>query len=404
MPAVINYTSHREGVLPFLRIGIIAFFLLLAALALAPSADAAPKQKEDKSDLNADLVVDLADVVIFSTNYLETHWETVDWCLFYEKTQAGEKFEGKRTKYYKDNFQLLLAFIFDHFYCGGEPPPDDALQLENQPKYLVRMAQATNTSGDYYITDPRVGSIFIYDSGQSLKAEIKGLLNPLGIAVDSYGYILVGNNGRDNVEVYDPANGTLIDSFGVGQLKMPTAISVDPDGYIYVTDSLSHNVQVFDALYNPVRTIGSVGTGDSELSFPVDAQVITYSGGGTADIQEVFVADQGNKRVQVYDLEGNWLRSIYHEGVCGWFSCTSPPFKRLQALDVDSQARLHVLDNFGASVMMFDPADGAFLNAYGEYGDGPGFLRVPMDVMVTGAETAIVTTGDGDRTEVLAIP
>ena len=33
----------------------------------------------DKSDLNNDLVIDSSDLRIFSTNYLETYWETVDW-------------------------------------------------------------------------------------------------------------------------------------------------------------------------------------------------------------------------------------------------------------------------------------------------------------------------------------
>jgi hypothetical protein len=130
-------------------------------------------------------------------------------------------------------------------------------------------------------------------------------------------------------------------------------------------------------------------------------------------VYEVYVADQGNNRVQVYDIAGNWLTSITFAGIdgqnCNWFTgvCEipgAPPFTRLQALDVDSSGRLHVLDNFAASVLMFDLADGAYLGSYGEYGDGPGFLRVPMDVLINGSNTAIVTTGDGDRIEVFSIP
>jgi DNA-binding beta-propeller fold protein YncE len=231
------------------------------------------------------------------------------------------------------------------------------------------------------------------------------LNKPLGVAIDSQGRILVGNNGRNNIEVYDPATGELLAVFGEGLIKMPTAITVDDLGNIYVTDSLSNNVRVFDPTYALVRTIGQRGDGEGGLDFPVDAEII--------GLQEIFVADQGNDRIQVYDLEGNWLRSITFAGVdgqnCNWFTGVCeipgmPPFTRLQALDTDSLGQLHVLDNFAAAVVIFDPADGTFLNAYGQYGTDAGFLRVPMDVLVSAMGTALVTAGDSDRVEVLAIP
>ena len=356
---------------------------------------------DDKSDLNKDMVVDQSDLSIFSTNYLETYWETIDWCLFYDSTIAGADFEGRRTKYYLKHFQQLLAFINEYFYCGGSEPPPNALLLENAPKFLARIADAANFTSDYYITDPNVGSLFIYDANLVLKAEIKGLNRPLGVAIDSQGYILIGNDGRDNIEVYDPANGDLLAVFGEGLVKMPTAITVDALGNIYVTDSRSNSIQVFDAAYNPLKIIGKSGA-QGALDFPIDTEIVAN--------MEVFVADQGNKRIQVYDLDGNWLRSFTFTGAdCSWMTglCTTPPFTRLQALDIDSLGRLQVLDNFAASVMMFDPADGTFLGSYGGYGANgtdPGSLRVPMDVLVSQSNTAIVTTGDGDRIEVLTVP
>jgi hypothetical protein len=80
-----------------------------------------------------------------------------------------------------------------------------------------------------------------------------------------------------------------------------------------------------------------------------------------------------------------------------------PPFTKVQALSSDSLGRLHVIDNFAASVMVFDPSDGALLSAYGEYGDSAGLLRVPMDVKVLANDMAVVTSGDGDRIEIFAI-
>ncbi|MDH5633531.1 MAG: hypothetical protein OEZ10_11120 [Gammaproteobacteria bacterium] len=366
----------------------------------------------DKSDLNADGIVDLADLTIFSTNYLQIYWESVDWCLFYANTIAESKFNGRPTRYFLQHFRVLLSFINDRSFCAGGEAPGNALLLESTPRYLARITAATDMSGDYYITDPRVGSLFIYGADLKPKAEIKGLDKPLGVAVDRRGYILVGNDGRDNIEVYNPANGELLAVFGEGLVKMPSAITVDMLGNIYVTDSLRNHIRVFDIAYNPVGIIGKSGEGQGELKFPVDAKILTMSD-GIANREEIFVADQGNKRVQVYDLEGNWLRSITFAGTkgqrCSWFTgkCEipgAPAFARLQSLDTDSFGRLHVLDNFRAAVIVFDVATGGFLNFYGEYGSGAGTLRVPMDVLISQMGTAIITTGDGNRVEVLTIP
>jgi len=383
------------------------FACLLLAVAGASSAFAAPKgDTNDRSDLNGDGVVDILDLEIFSTNYLQMAVFQVDWCLFYESTIAGLDYEGISTTYFQKRFKELLAFIYEEFNCAAGP---FLLDLVNQPHTLVRLFVAD--TGDYLATDPRVGSVFYLDPNLSPQLELKGLHKPLGVAVDSQGNLLVGNDGDDNIEVYRYADGNLLEVFGTDRIRMPTAITTGPGGEIYVTDSRSDRIWVYDADYQYLRAIGTRGSGEEDLKFPVDCEVIALEVDGTS-VYEVFVADQGNKRVQVYDTAGNWLRSITFEGTegqnCNWFSgvCEipgAPPFTRLQALHLDSLGRLHVLDNFGAAVVMFDPADGTFLGTYGSYGEVEGKLRVPLDVVVSGASTAVVTAGDGSRIEVFAV-
>lgn len=356
----------------------------------------------DKSDLDGDGEVDLDDLTIFSINYLERQPGSVDWCVFHGSTLAGVDFEGHSTRYFLQHFTLLLTFINTYFECGGAEPPTNGLVLENAPKFLTRIEVAGN--GNFYVTDPRVGSLFIFDEFMVLQGEIKGLSKPLGVAADMQGRILVGNDGRDNIEVYDPANGELLTLFGEGLVKMPTAITLDSAGNIYVADSRRDCVQVFDSAFNPVRTIGRGGDGEDTLTFPMDVEIIN---------EETFVADQGGDRVQVFDINGNWVRKITFAGTdgqnCNWFTgvCEipgAPPFTKVQALSSDSLGRLHVLDNFAAAVMVFDPAnDDEFSGSYGEYGDSAGLLRVPMDVKVLANDMAVVTSGDGDRIEMFAI-
>jgi hypothetical protein len=385
------------------RLFLAVLFSALVAFSYAAQADS--KKNADKSDLNEDGVVDIVDLHLFSFNYLELDAAQVEWCDFYSATKAGEPFNDKSTKYYARNFRMLLAFIYEYFECGVvEPPPPPA--DPPQPEGIVRIAAANDGSGDYYVTDGTGDAVFIYGADLQPRAEIGGLDRPLGVAVDDLGYVLIGNNGRDNIEVFDPQTGDLYDIFGGGRVKMPTAITVATDGSVYVTDSRSHRVWVYDAYHKPVRAIGSGGQGPQDLDFPTDTALLTYPDGET----EVFVADQGNARVQVYTTEGEWLRSIEFEGTpgegCGMLGCTVPgmqPFTRPQALEVDSQGRLHVLDNALAAVVVFDPSTGEYLGHYGEYGEGDGFLRVPLDFVINTAGQAVVNAGDGARIEVLEI-
>jgi DNA-binding beta-propeller fold protein YncE len=360
--------------------------------------------KDDKSDLNDDGLVDLADLAIFSETYLVRDWNTVNWCEFHAATLASEDFEGEPTKYYRRHFGRLLNFMYSHFYCDGPPPPPSELAVENSPRFLVRMARGPHFDSDYYVSDPLVGSVFIYDSSMELKAELKALDRPLGVAIDSQGKLLVGNDGRDNVEVYDPATGQLLAIIGEGTIKMPTAIALDALGNIYVTDAKSDTVRVFDSNYVPLRTIGQRGPDEGGLRFPVDTVVF--------NMQEVFVADQGNDRLQVYALDGTWLRSFTFEGTqgqdCNFMGVCqipgAPAFSRLKAMDLDALGRLHVLDNLWGAVLVFDTATGNFEGQYGEHGHDIGQLSLPMDVLVMHSGHGMVTSGDGDRIEFFAIP
>ncbi len=367
----------------------------------------------DRSDMNKDGLVDQVDLRFFSFKYLDNNWEAVDWCAFYVAVVSGQKFNGKMTSYYQEYFRILQGFIKDYFQCATPPL---ALMVEDQPKSLVRMAKGIDGSGNeiFYFTEVHVNSVFIYDKNLSLTGQIKNLSKPIGISIDTQGYLLVGNDGRKNIEIYDPADGAFLGSFGEGLVRKPTAITIGPEGNIYVTDSRNHNIHVFDPAYVSLGTIGSHGAGEAELNFPIDS-VIVRKTNNTTPVYELYVADQGNKRIQIYDLEGNWLESIYFDGTdgqnCNWFTGTCeipglPPFIRLQALDVDSLGRLHILDTFAASVLTMDTHTGDFLDSYGEYGkgSGPGLLKNPVDIILTDSNMSLVTDNGSDEIEVFAVP
>jgi len=290
------------------RLSVIATSFLISLALNTPLAMAAPVVPDavDKSDLNKDGVVDLVDLNIFSNRHLQTAIEDVDWCAFYEAVAQDKRFLKRNTNYFQKHYKLLLGFIYDYSQCGGDA---NLLEIKNVPRNYARIAADSTGTGNYYISDPVVGSVFIFDPNLGLIGELKNLDKPLGVAIDTQGYLLVGSDGRDNIEVYDPANGDLLATFADGVVKMPTSINIGPNGDIYVTDSRNHLVQVFEASYLPVRTIGAPGSGAGQLKFPLDATIISRQDNSTV-IEEIFIADQGNQRIQVFDLLGNFDRTI----------------------------------------------------------------------------------------------
>lgn len=388
--------------LPIVKVRLLCLLMTIACFGHAVAGTG------DKSDLNGDSVVDLVDLAIFSNKYIEQNIEDVEWCDFYESVSTEKRLYGKPTSYYSKHFRVLLGFINDYFFCESGPL---LLALKNDPESLTRMAHDAEGSGNTYISDPKVGSVFIYDQDLLLAGELKNLDRPLGVAIDSQGYLLVGNDGRDNVEVYDPRNGDLLAAFGQGLIQMPSAISIGPKGEIYVVDSNAHQVWVFEPSYLHMRTIGIPGSGDGQLKFPTDAEVVARQD-GESTVEELFISDQFNRRIKVFDLWGNYLRAfeplMTMSTFCGRFSPNCPEargtFVRLQSLEFDSFGRLHSLDVMEASVTMIDPVTGDLLGSYGGWGDGPGLVRTPLDLTLTAAGEAIISDSNSPELEIYVIP
>jgi hypothetical protein len=375
------------------------------------------ENRPDRSDLNHDGYVDTDDLVILSGKYLKTDWQSIEWCLFYESVVDGTQ-TYKPVNFFPVFFTELLEYVYDEYGCAGEPlpplppplPPPHPLNLVNDPRAPGRIAQAGNYTGDYYVTDAAVGSVFIYDAEFNLKQELKGLSRPLGLAVDLNGMIIVGNDGRDNIEVYDPDDGQLVTSFGEGLIDVPSDITIGPDHRIYIVDSRKHTVHVFSLYYDYIGQIGIRGNGPGFLHFPVSIAIVARDDVG---LDELYIADQENQLVQVFGVDGTYLRSIAAPPAppCGWFQqwmglCEDAPasFTRLQSLTLDSYDRLHVLDMFDAKVSLFDPLTGTFISSYGSYGTAAGQLRLPMDVVTNDSGEAFVTDGGDNTIETYVIP
>lgn len=96
-----------------------------------------------------------------------------------------------------------------------------------------------------------------------------------------------------------------------GLFRTPTDIAWDSDDNVYISDGYTNSrVAKFDKHGNWIKSWGSRGTG-GEHANENPSQFNTPHNIGIDGQNNVYVADRGNRRIQVFDRDGNFLRFIF---------------------------------------------------------------------------------------------
>jgi DNA-binding beta-propeller fold protein YncE len=180
-------------------------------------------------------------------------------------------------------------------------------------------------------------------------------------------------------------------TIGAGILQMPNDLAFDGAGKLYVADSRRNRVEVFDPATG--ANLSSIGVG--ELRFPV---ALAISG------QELFVADQANYQVKVFNLGGTLLRSLGGKSTQTFKFSWKGSFVRLQSLAIDATGRLHVLDCHMGRIQILNATTGNYITYYGSHGTAPGQLNLPLDIALNQYGEAAVANTKNERIELLTPP
>ena len=199
--------------------------------------------------------------------------------------------------------------------CGGGSDSsglDDGVLRVNSKEVLVSDARGTLyriTPSAHTVSRLGAADVAVWTVGARGTGP-EQFYHPIALAVDDGGRVYVVDRGNARVQVLDGLSGKFLGQFGVfgrgnGQLRSPRHVAVAQDR-IYVSDQLNHRIAVFDAKGVPVRTIGRFGTGPAELNFP---RGVCVDAAGN-----VYVADAGSRRVKAYTSNGTFSGAVDQSG------------------------------------------------------------------------------------------
>lgn len=153
------------------------------------------------------------------------------------------------------------------------------------------------------------------------------------------------------------------------------------NGRIYVGDTVDRSIVMFDLAANRYKRFGLEDPGGVRMPFGID---IDAQG-------NVYVVDGTAKRVQVYDADGKFLRTLVAD--LKW--------KRPVGIALDDKRRrMYIVDAGGVDsadhvVRAIDLDSGRALFDVGRRGEGPGEFNLPRDAVVgPGGELYVVDGGN----------
>jgi len=243
-----------------------------------------------------------------------------------------------------------------------------------------------DAQGNLYVIDKQTRRLSKFDSSGHFIASVDIRTDPKnpaeqsepwGVAVAPNGDVVVADTFGWRIKVFDAALKPIL-TFGnaptqgkpLGPLDLfgPRAVAFDANGNMWVTDTGDGRIQVFTLNGTFVRTIGSKGSAPGQFDEPVG---ISIASDGT-----VFVADMYNARVDILNADGSFRSSFPVEGWGGRDVNDKPYIRALTdgriALSLPALNQVRIYTRSGQLQGTIAPADDPLSHPYGiaETSDG----------------------------------
>ena len=173
---------------------------------------------------------------------------------------------------------------------------------------------AINHKGEIVVSEQYIGISTYTASGKKIHTiNLKGL-KLYGLTLDREGNIIVGESTKNSIRKYSP-EGQLLASVGTEgtgplQFKEPRDIAINTrNNKVYVADCLNHRIQVLNSdLTTFSANFGEEGMHKNKARFDLPSGITCDTAGN------VYVADSGNSRIQVFTAEGKLIRMFGRYG------------------------------------------------------------------------------------------
>jgi len=297
-------------------------------------------------------------------------------CATTKKKETGPKYVFFPPAPDAPRLQFLTSYNSDREIRSGGKDSFMTFLTGKQPDFtpILKPYGGATLPGRIFVCDSSGGLVLRLDlaAGKIRAIAPKGpaaFKMPLNVAAEPNGWLYVVDGGRDQVVILDEHE-DLVDTIGEkGKIK-PRDVALTEDR-IYLSDVLHSCVHVLDKrartpLFDIPRPEDATNV-DHKLFQPINIALDSQG--------RLYVSDFGAYRVQIYDPEGKFLRTI------GKYGDNFGEFARNKGVAVDRDNRVYVVDAAGELVQMFDEA-GKLLMWFGEPGSSRVGLELPSKVLL----------------------
>jgi DNA-binding beta-propeller fold protein YncE len=289
---------------------------------------------------------------------------------------TGSQQTSLSTNKNKENYTFVTEWGSKGTANGQFLRPHD-LEFSNEYKYLY----SVDRDGNRIQVFDKNGT-FLFKFGE--KGQGNGqFLVPYGLDVDEKGNVWVADRGNHRIQQFD-SRGNFVSKFGnndshpssdLGKFDNPRHVEVDRDlQFVNVADSKNNRIQQFDLNGTFVKSIGELGRKLGEFNLPTTIEQDSKG--------NFFVTERGNERIQKFDSK--W-RPLLAWGTKG---SENNQFCHLEHLALDRNDNVYVTDpqsdpgcSMQPRILKFDN-NGNFLTKFGSVGQEPVQLKDPEHLAV----------------------